>query len=192
MRTVSEHERTEILAATRRWLEQAVIGLNLCPFAKAVHVKQQIRYIVSGATTTEELQRDLDLALRHLQDASPENVDTTLLIHPWVLAEFPDYIDFLEVAEATVEALGLEGGIQIASFHPHYQFAGTEASDITNYTNRSPYPILHLLREASVERATEAVPDASHIYERNMETMRKLGLAGWQDLMGHDKKPGAQ
>jgi len=189
MRTVTQHERTEVLAAIRHWLEQAVIGLNLCPFAKAVHVKQQIRYVVSGATTPDELQRTLAEELRHLQEAAPDAIDTTLLIHPWLLTDFSDYLDFLDVAEATVEQLALEGEIQIASFHPHYQFAGTEADDITNYTNRAPFPILHLLREASVERAADAFPDASRIYERNMEVMRRLGLDGWKNLMRGDKKP---
>ena len=189
MRTVTQHERTEVLAAIRHWLEQAVIGLNLCPFAKAVHIKQQIRYVVSGATTPDELQRTLAEELRHLQEAAPDAIDTTLLIHPWLLTDFSDYLDFLDVAEATVEQLALEGEIQIASFHPHYQFAGTEADDITNYTNRAPFPILHLLREASVERAADAFPDASRIYERNMEVMRRLGLDGWKNLMRGDKKP---
>lgn len=183
MQSVSESEKTEILDNTRRWLESSVIGLNLCPFAKAVHVKGQIRYALSAATAAEDLQRELIAELQHLQSANPEEIDTTLLIHPFVLTDFLDYNDFLDVAEASLEELGLEGEIQIASFHPAYQFADAAADDITNYTNRSPYPMLHLLREASVERAVEAFPDAGRIYERNMETMRTLGLAGWEKLM---------
>ena len=188
MQDLSENEKIEILDNTRRWLENAVIGLNLCPFAKTVHVKGQIRYVVSAAITPEDLQRDLVEELQRLQAANPEQVDTTLLIHPFVLSDFHDYNDFLDVAEASLEELGLEGDIQVASFHPAYQFADAGPDDITNYTNRSPYPILHLLREASVDRAVEAFPDASRIYERNMETMRTLGLAGWQKLMQKGKK----
>lgn len=187
MHRVSESERNAILAATRHWLEAAVIGLNLCPFAKAVHVKQQIRYVVSAATTPEELLQDLHAELQTLRDSAPERLDTTLLIHPFVLTDFYDYNTFLDIADAAVENLELEGDIQVASFHPDYQFADTDAHDITNYTNRAPYPILHLLREASIERAVDAFPDASNIYERNMETMRRLGLAGWESLMREGK-----
>lgn len=180
---VNEKEKTDILDNTRHWLEQAVIGLNLCPFAKAVHVRHQIRFAVSEATTAEALQRDLAAELLRLQAANEDEIDTTLLIHPFVLTDFYDYNDFLEVAESTLEQLGLDGEIQIASFHPAYQFADAGADDITNYTNRAPYPILHLLRETSVERAVEAFPDASRIYERNMDTMRRLGISGWRKLM---------
>lgn len=172
----------EILTATKHWLERSVIGLNLCPFAKTVHVKNQIRYVVSRAKIPEALLADLLVELRALAAADPEEVDTTLLIHPEVLHDFLDYNDFLDIAEAAVAELGLEGVIQIASFHPEYQFAGTEPDDIENYTNRSPYPMLHLLREASVERAVAAFPDAAEIYERNIATMRRLGIKGWRRL----------
>ncbi len=172
----------EIVRQTRRWLERAVIGLNLCPFAKPVHARDQIRYVVSEAETPEDLLADLIEELQTLAAAEPEEIETTLLIHPGVLNDFLDYNDFLGVAEDAVADLGLEGVIQVASFHPRYQFAGTAPDDITNYTNRSPYPTLHLLREASVERAVAAVPDASEIYERNMETLRKLGVEGWRKL----------
>ncbi|MEN3364503.1 MAG: uncharacterized protein V7606_1777 [Burkholderiales bacterium] len=172
----------EFIDATKAWLEKAVIGLNLCPFAKAVHVKKQIRYVVSAAHTPEELQADLAAELKLLDGADPEQIDTTLLIHPGVLTDFMDYNDFLEIADATVEQLGLEGHIQVASFHPDYQFADTSPDDIDNYTNRSPYPTLHLLREESVERAIEAFPDAAEIFEKNVETMRRLGRDGWESL----------
>lgn len=172
----------EIITATRRWLERAVIGLNLCPFAKPVYLREQIRYAVSEAETPEALLADLIDELQALAAAEPEAIETTLLIHPGVLNDFLDYNDFLGVAEAAVADLGLEGVLQVASFHPEYQFAGTAPDDITNYTNRSPYPTLHLLREASVERAVAAVPDASEIYERNMETLRRLGVEGWRRL----------
>jgi hypothetical protein len=171
-----------IIDTTRQWVEKAVIGLNLCPFAKAVHVKDQIRYVVSTARTDEALLADLAAALEHLAETSAEKVDTTLLIHPWVLGDFYDYNDFLDIADAAVEELGLAGEIQVASFHPDYQFEDTEPDDITNYSNRSPYPTLHLLREASVDKAVEAFPQADDIFDNNIETLRKLGHDGWQRL----------
>lgn len=172
----------EVVAATRAWIERAVIGLNLCPFAKAVYVKDQIRYAVSHAQHSGALLVDLEQELRALAQADPHAVDTTLLIHPQVLSEFLDYNDFIAVGEAALEGLGCSGVLQIASFHPAYQFAGTTMHDVTNYTNRSPYPMLQLLREASVNRAVEAFPDAQTIYQKNIETMRHLGVSGWQAL----------
>jgi uncharacterized protein len=172
----------DALNATRIWLERAVIGLNLCPFAKAVHVKQQIRWVVSQAASIEQLEADLTHELALLRDADPAQVDTTLLIHPQVLHDFFDYNNFLNVADALLKNLQLEGVIQIASFHPHYQFAGTAVDDVTNHTNRSPYPMLHLLREQSVARAVAATPDAADIYARNMHTMQQLGKQGWAQL----------
>jgi hypothetical protein len=179
---MNSNSNDEVVAATRAWIEHAVIGLNLCPFAKAVYVKNQIRYAVSEARTSEALLSDLVRELGSLAEASPQEVDTTLLIHPHVLNDFLDYNDFLQVADAAVEELDLAGVLQVASFHPQYQFAGTSADDITNYTNRSPYPTLHLLREASVGQAVAAFPEAEAIYETNIETMRRLGLAGWKAL----------
>jgi uncharacterized protein len=173
----------QAIAATQHWLEAAVIGLNLCPFAKAVYVKQQIRYVVSKARSQQALQKDLVAELQHLHETDADETDTTLLIHPWVLNHFLDYNDFLDIADASIEAENLAGEIQIASFHPQYQFADAAPDDIENYTNRSPYPMLHLLREASLDRAVEAFPDASEIFEKNMETMRRLGLEGWKLLL---------
>jgi uncharacterized protein len=175
----SDTKSETIITDTKAWLEKAVIGLNLCPFAKAVQVRNQIRYAVSDAQTEDELLNALITELQFLAAADPAQTDTTLLIHPNVLSDFLDYNDFLDVADAAVEELGLSGEIQIASFHPQYQFADTEPDDITNYTNRSPYPTLHLLREASVERAVAAFPDAADIFDNNMETLRKLGVEGW-------------
>ncbi|HYD95967.1 MAG TPA: DUF1415 domain-containing protein [Noviherbaspirillum sp.] len=172
----------QAIDATRQWLEKAVIGLNLCPFAKSVHARQQIRYAVSTATSGMALHADLAKELKLLQNADPQEIDTTLLIHPWVLGDFLDFNDFLEVADALLEELGLDGEIQVASFHPHYQFADTDADDIGNCTNRSPYPTLHLLRETSIDQAVGAFPDASAIFEKNIETMRELGPAGWRAL----------
>ena len=175
-------ERAAFVSATTQWLERAVIGLNLCPFAKAVHAKGQIRYSVCDAITPQALLEALILELQTLADADPNVIDTTLLIHPNVLTDFLDYNDFLDVADAAVAELGLQGEIQIASFHPHYQFADTAPDDISNYTNRSPYPTLHLLREASVTRAVAAFPEAEEIFEKNIATMTRLGRAGWEKL----------
>jgi hypothetical protein len=177
-----ELDHDAVITATEQWLEKAVIGLNLCPFAKAVHVKKQIRYVVSDATTPEALLEQLMDELQRLSDTDPEQVDTTLLIHPWVLEDFEDYNEFLDVADAALEDMQLDGELQVASFHPQYQFADTAPDDITNYTNRSPYPILHLLREESVDRAVEAFPEAGEIFEKNMETMEQLGHEGWDKL----------
>ena len=172
----------DIVALTTRWLERAVIGLNLCPFAKAVHVKGQIRYVVSAAATPEALADDLQRELEFLAEASAELVDTTLLIHPQVLTDFLDFNDFLEVAGGIVDELELDGILQVASFHPQFQFEGTEPDDITNYTNRAPYPMLHLLREDSVERAVAAFPDELAIAEANIGALEKLGIDGWKAL----------
>jgi hypothetical protein len=176
-------QKEDAIAATRRWLECAVIGLNLCPFAKAVHVKRQVRYVLSEAATPDDLLAQLVDELRFLQSADPERVDTTLLVHPRVLTDFLDYNDFLELADAAVAELGLEGEIQVASFHPDYRFAGTADDDVGNCTNRSPYPTLHLLREASIDRAVAAYPDPEVIVERNIATLEKLGIEGWRRLM---------
>lgn len=173
----------DAIDATRCWLERAVIGLNLCPFAKAVHLKRQIRWVESGATNAPGLLADLVAELQHLANADPAEVDTTLLIHPRALADFLDYNDFLDLADAAVDELGLDGVIQVASFHPDYRFADADADDPANFSNRSPHPMLHLLREASLERAIDAFPDAASIYERNIETLRRLGPAGWRALM---------
>jgi hypothetical protein len=172
------------LEQTQAWFERAVIGLNLCPFAKAVQAKGQIRWVVSAATTPDALLEELVGELRTLMAADPEAIDTTVLVHPAVLNDFRDFNDFLEVADAALAHLQMEGTLQIASFHPQYRFAGTPARDMANYTNRAPHPTLHLLREASVERAVAAIPDAAEIYQRNIDTLRKLGLAGWEQLLG--------
>jgi hypothetical protein len=173
---------SNIIQETQDWLIKAVIGLNLCPFAKAVHVKEQIKYVVSEATTMEQLLEDLAQELEFLAEASREKTDTTLLIHPNVLNDFLDYNDFLELADQLLEDLDLDGELQIASFHPQYQFAGTDIDDITNFTNRSPYPTLHLLREDSIDEAVKAFPEAEAIFETNMQTMEKLGTDGWFKL----------
>jgi uncharacterized protein len=172
----------EIIATTRKWLERAVIGLNLCPFAKAVHVKGQVRYVVSAARSEDVLLDDLERELKFLAEAAPAEVDTTLLITPEVLTDFDDFANFLDLVEVVLRTNGLVGTLQVASFHPDYVFADADPDDIANHTNRAPYPTLHLLREASLARATAAFPDAADIYEHNIETLRNLGLEGWQAL----------
>lgn len=174
------------IAVTRRWVEKAVIGLNLCPFAKAVYVKNQVRFVLSDASTPEALLEQLAEELLLLRDTAAEQIDTTLIVHPDVLTDFLDYNDFLDNADAAVEALDLQGILQVASFHPDYQFACVAADDVSNYTNRSPYPTLHLLREDSVERAVAAFPDPDVIVERNIATLDRLGVDGWNRLLAGD------
>ena len=171
-----------VIADTVRWMERAVIGLNLCPFAKAVHSKGQIHYVVSEATDARDLLQALHQELEALAEANPEKRDTTLLIAPQCLEDFLDFNDFLELADNLIDALDLGGILQVASFHPRFQFADTEPGDITNATNRAPYPTLHLLREESIDRAVEAFPEAETIYERNMQVLQDLGADGWQAL----------
>jgi uncharacterized protein len=173
---------TAPIEQTQQWLERAVIGLNLCPFAKAVHVKQQIRYVVSDAANIDALCDDLVSELEFLAEASAERIDTTLIVLTNVMQDFLDFNDFLDVADNILEELELDGILQVAPFHPQFQFADTEADDITNFTNRSPYPMLHLLREDSVSRAVEAFSDELAISETNIATMRKLGADGWRKL----------
>lgn len=176
-----------IVAATERWLERAVIGLNLCPFAKSVHVKKQIRYAVTSAQTADELLAELEHELQHLAETDPKQLDTTLLIHPQVMGEFLDYHFFLAEADALIRNLGFDGVFQIASLHPDYEFAGSAPDDIENYSNRSPYPTLHLLREESIDRAVAAFPEAESIFERNIETLQRLGHEGWRQLWLDEK-----
>lgn len=177
-----------IIARTRQWIERAVIGLNLCPFARAPLVAHRVRFQISQATDTEMLLDELCGELQSLRAADPGECETSLLIIPHVLADFLDFNDFLDQVDAAIEVLGLQGEIQVASFHPDYQFAGTDVEDIENFSNRSPFPILHLLREASIERAVDSLTDSEDIYRRNMATLRKLGARGWADLWrDHDE-----
>jgi len=179
-RNTADDER--ILFDTVRWLERAVIGLNLCPFAKAVHAKGQIHYRICHTGDLQDVLAALEEELLALQGVAPEVRDTTLLVVPDCLQSFLDFNDFLHDADGALCAAGLEGELQIASFHPLFQFAGTDVDDITNYTNRAPYPILHLIRESSIARAVEAFPQAEQIFEKNMETLEALGLQGWQAM----------
>jgi hypothetical protein len=176
-------EPSDPIADTRRWVERAVIGLNLCPFAKAVVARGQVRYVLSEAATAETLLETLGAELALLRDTPAQDIDTTLIVHPHVLADFPDYNDFLDLADALVAELGLEGVLQVASFHPQYRFAGSAPDDVDNCTNRSPWPTLHLLREDSVARAVAAFPDPDAIVDRNIAALRRLGADGWRELM---------
>ena len=172
----------QVLIQTKHWLEKAVIGLNLCPFAKAVYVKNQVRLVVSHARHADDLLEELDRELDLLVATPATEIDTTLLIHPTLFEDFLDFNDFLEVAEGVVDEHELEGVVQLASFHPQFQFDGTEPDDIGNYTNRAPFAMLHLLREESVERAVAAFPEAESIFEQNIATLEKLGPEGWKAL----------
>jgi len=167
---------------TQAWLERAVVGLNLCPFAKAVMAKGQVRYAVTELTEPEQVLLLLQAEMQTLVEADPETLDTTLLIAPYLLPHFMDFNEFLFDCEAVLRGLDLEGVLQIADFHPGYQFAGTEADDVENLTNQSPYPTLHLLREDSVSRAVQAFPDAAMIYDRNTALLREIGVAGYLAL----------
>jgi hypothetical protein len=171
-----------VVAATRTWLEQAVIGLQLCPFASSPYLNDRVRYYVSTERSSVGLREDLRHELQLLQDTDPLTCETTLLIHPHALTDFRDYNDFLDECDALLAELGLDGELQVASFHPRYQFAGTRAEDIENYTNRSPFPMLHLLREASVARAVASFPAVDQIGEKNIATLRRLGHEGWRQL----------
>lgn len=183
---MSELDRATTEAAvadTRRWLERAVIGLNLCPFAKAVHAKGQVHYAAHLAEADDAGLLDMLLAEAHALAALPASErDTTLLVAPRALADFLDFNDFIARAERRLSRAGFDGTLQLASFHPRFQFAGTEADDIGNATNRAPFPTLHLLREASIDRAVEAFPEAEAIFERNIETLEALGADGWAAL----------
>jgi uncharacterized protein len=175
-----------IVSRTARWVDRVVVGLGLCPFAKAVRAKAQVRFVVSEAATTDALLNDLKRELLALAAADPAQVDTTLLIHPRVLADFSDYNDFLGDAEDLLRDLELEGVLQLASFHPDYCFAGSPPDDPANQTNRSPYPLLHLLREASITRALETLAEPSAIYERNIELLRAMAPQALAQLLRDD------
>ncbi|MET0225364.1 MAG: DUF1415 domain-containing protein [Dokdonella sp.] len=179
-----------VMAATRRWIERAVIGLNLCPFARVPVASGRVHVRVSHARDVETLAADLHDEAQRLIDTDATAIETTLLIHPYVLGDFLDYNDFLDIADAVLDELDLDGELQIASFHPRYQFADAQIDAIENCTNRSPYPILQLLREASIEQGVAAIGDADAIYRRNIETLRRLGSAGWHALWsGNDSAP---
>jgi len=171
-----------VLAATRRWLERAVIGLNLCPFARAVHSRNQVHFAVSAADSAAQVLHDLSRELDALAASNPLERDTALLVVPHCLESFLDFNGIVARGERMIRSKGLEGVIQLASFHPAYCFSGADDDDMANFSNRSPYPILHLLREASIDKAVRALPDPESIYGANIDTLRTLGAAGWAAL----------
>ena len=171
-----------VLADMQRWLERAVIGLNLCPFAKAVHVRGQVHWVVCHAASGQPLEAVLVGELADLAAADPSERDTTLLVVPTGMDDFFEFNLFLADAGRILKRMGLSGVLQIASFHPEFQFASTLPDAISNCTNRAPYPTLHLLREASIARAVQAFPDAEMIYGTNIDTLERLGWAAWDSL----------
>lgn len=174
----------QVLDDTRRWIEKAVIGLNLCPFARAVYVKNQVRIVVSRARHLDAFLDELDRELDLLQTTPAEAIDTTLLVHPTLFPDFEVFNDFMNVVDDVVAEHDLEGVIQVANFHPDFRFEGEPEGDMSHFTNRAPYPTLHLLREDSVERAVESAGgDAEAIVERNIATLRELGPEGWKALL---------
>lgn len=173
---------SDVIAATRLWIERAVLGLNLCPFARAPYQKDRVRIVVSTASNEEGLLLDLCEELQRLAVSDEADVETTLLVHPDLLSDFLDFNDFLGLADSALEEMNLAGELQVASFHPEYEFADAPAGDVANYTNRSPFPTLHLLRESSIDRAVESMEDTDVIYERNIERLRALGVEGWRAL----------
>lgn len=188
-----DEDRQRIIAHTRAWVDRAVIGLNLCPFARAAQAAGRVRYELSDAREPGALLDDLGAAVATLVEADPAEIETLLLIAPWTLDDFLDFNDFLDPAEALLERLGMQGELQIASFHPDYHFADTDPDDIGNATNRSPYPVLHLLRESSIDRAIAAGADADAIVARNLRTLEDLGPQGWARIMAAchaDAEPG--
>ncbi|MDO5610919.1 MAG: DUF1415 domain-containing protein [Pseudomonadota bacterium] len=183
---MTDIDKTHVEADIRRWLERAVIGLNLCPFAKSVYVRNQVRIVISDANNADDLSAELGEEMLRLRDTPPEQIDTTLLVLTDVLQDFLDYNDYLDEADGLLGALQLDGVLQVASFHPNYQFADTDYDAPGNNTNRAPWPVLHLLREDSIDRAVEAYPEPDSIIERNIAAMDKLGNAGYRKLLSGD------
>jgi hypothetical protein len=180
-----------IIASVQSWLESMVIGLNLCPFAKGIYVKKQIRYVVSQAETSRTLMLNLERELQILSEANPLEIESTLLIHPFALLEFQDFNSFLPLGDLALEALNLTGVLQIASFHPDYQFQGVEPHSASNFSNRSPHPILHLLREETVSKAVDSLADPDEIFERNIETLNAMGFESLDSMLTLAKQTGS-
>ncbi len=185
---MSDEALHEIELLTRRWVENIVIGLNLCPFAKGVYVKDQVKIHIASTQDVADISQVLTQLLSELASVPAQQIDTTLLVLPYAFDSFYEFNDYLDVADQLLDELNLVGEIQIVNFHPQYQFAGTQVDDMSNYTNRSPYPILHLIREQSIDRAVSQFPDAAVIFERNIAMMEELGLDGWHKLLQTDAK----
>ena len=172
---MGERDAEAAIESTRRWVLGMVVGLNLCPFARRVSDAGLIRYVVTDAGDHEELLVALETELVALAAAPRSAVETTILIQPRALPDFPDYLDFLTDADRLVRRLGLRGTIQVAGFHPQYQFEGTTPDAPENYTNRPPYPMLHLLREESVSEVAGDQAALAAIPQRNIATLQALG-----------------
>jgi len=182
--TAMELTDDQVIADTRHWIEKAVIGLNLCPFARSVYVKNQVRIVVSHARHLDALLDELDRELELLTTTPAEQIDTTLLVHPSLFPDFEVFNDFMGVVDDVVVEHDLEGVIQVASFHPAFLFEGEPEGDMSHFTNRAPYPTLHLLREDSISRAVQSEGgDADAIVDRNIRTLRELGPQGWKALL---------
>lgn len=162
-------------AETLCWVRTVVIGLGLCPFAARVVENGQLSIRISDADSPEALLQHLLDELQQLEQVPAEETDTVLLVHPGVLQDFDDYNEFLGLVDLLLEQEGFEGVFQVASFHPDYRFGGVSADDVSNYTNRSPYPMLHIIREHSLEQAIASFPDVDAVPQKNIETMQKLG-----------------
>ena len=185
MNDMEKMEATDPIKQTRQWLEDVVIGLNLCPFARKPFNAGQVRLTVSDSRNVETLLGDLHEELDRMDRTPADDIDTTLLIITDQLQDFLDYNDVLDLADGLLEQQGWEGTFQIASFHPAYQFADTQVDDRENFTNRAPYPILHILREASLDRGLASYPDPEQIPERNISTLNGLNDDQWLSLFGN-------
>lgn len=168
-------------AATRHWVERVVVGLSLCPFARAV--LPRLRIVVSAARNIDELLDDLGAELERLVETDVDEVPTTLVVTPHAFGDFYAYLDAIEVVEAVLADTDLEGEIQVASFHPDYCFEGAPADDPANLSNRSPYPMFHLLREDEVSRAVDSHPDPEGIPPRNIALLRSMGADAIRALL---------
>lgn len=167
---------SDVLTATRGWVERFVIGLNLCPFAGSVAAQGRVRYVMSASRDIDVLYQDLLAEMMFVLESDPQQVETSVLVHPYVLEDFERYLDFLEIVDEAIAAADLEGILQVASFHPDYVFDGVDEDDVSHYTNRSPYPMLHILREDSLSAAIDSHPDPEGIPERNVAKLREMGL----------------
>lgn len=185
-------DKTVVANRTRRWISSVVIGLNLCPFAQRVFKEDNIRYVVTDAENEQALLQVLSSELKSLASSAENGVETILLIHPLVLGNFLDYVDFLKVADQRIGTLALRGILQLASFHPHYQFAETDPDALENYTNRSPYQMLHLLREESIAKVAGNADYLQEIPHRNKRTLREIGVVKIQELLNDVSSEGSE
>ncbi|THF63219.1 DUF1415 domain-containing protein [Pseudothauera rhizosphaerae] len=168
-------DKAEIEQQTRRWLEDVVIGLNLCPFAHQPHQHGRIRITVTEAADEESLLEALQEEMSLLDAAEETEIETTLLVTPYMLDDFEQYNQFFDLVDVWLQEFGWEGDYQVASFHPDYRFADTDPDDPGNLTNRSPWPVFHLIRESSIDRALASHPDVDGIPARNIERVKALG-----------------